>query len=88
MSTAKPTIGWVGLGAMGNGMALHLVKAGYAVKGFDIWPPSIARFAAAGGTPASSLADSAEGAAFYVCMVASAPQAQEALFDGGVVNGM
>ncbi|PYH28957.1 NAD(P)-dependent oxidoreductase [Aspergillus neoniger CBS 115656] len=77
---SKPAIGFVGLGAMGFGMATHLVHEGYPVYGYDVFPASVQRFQAAGGTPASSLRESAEGKSFYVCMVASAPQAQTVLF--------
>ena len=86
---SKPTIGFVGLGAMGFGMATHLVHEGYAVHGYDVFPASVQRFEAAGGIPASSLRGSAENKSFYVCMVASAPQAQKALFGvEGVVQCM
>lgn len=85
---SKPAIGFVGLGAMGFGMATHLVKEGYPVHGFDVFPASVERFKAAGGIPASSLRDSASGKQFYVCMVASAPQVQTVLFgDDGIVSG-
>ncbi|KAL3476056.1 NAD binding domain of 6-phosphogluconate dehydrogenase-domain-containing protein [Aspergillus californicus] len=84
---SKPSVGFVGLGAMGFGMATHLVHEGYTVHGFDVFPASIERFGAAGGTPASSLRESAEGNKFYVVMVASAPQAQSVLFgDEGIVQ--
>lgn len=88
MST-KPTVGFVGLGAMGFGMATHLVKQGYPVKGFDVFEKSRERFREAGGIAVSSLRESAEGSLYYVCMVASAPQAQEVLFnkETGIVNG-
>ncbi|KAJ9265148.1 hypothetical protein DTO212C5_6822 [Paecilomyces variotii] len=87
MST-KPTVGFVGLGAMGFGMATHLVKQGYPVKGFDVFEKSRERFREAGGIAVSSLRESAEGNLYYVCMVASAPQAQEVLFnkETGIVN--
>jgi 3-hydroxyisobutyrate dehydrogenase len=85
---SKPSIGFVGLGAMGFGMATHLVKEGYPVHGYDVFPASVERFSAAGGTPASSLLESAQDKQFYVCMVASAPQAQSVLFgEGGIVKG-
>lgn len=85
----KPAIGFVGLGAMGFGMATHLVNEGYRVHGFDVFPASVDRFHAAGGIAARSLRDSAEAADYYVCMVASAPQVQAVLFgDGGIVQGM
>lgn len=85
---SKPSIGFVGLGAMGFGMATHLVKEGYPVHGFDVFPASVNRFKAAGGIPASSLKESAEGKPYYICMVASAPQAQSVLFgEDGIVSG-
>ncbi|KAL4734510.1 NAD binding domain of 6-phosphogluconate dehydrogenase-domain-containing protein [Aspergillus similis] len=84
---SKPAIGFVGLGAMGFGMATHLVKQGYPVHGFDVFPASVERFKAAGGIPASSLRESAEGKSYYVVMVASSPQAQSVLFaDDGIVQ--
>ncbi|KAL5343036.1 NAD binding domain of 6-phosphogluconate dehydrogenase-domain-containing protein [Aspergillus crustosus] len=84
---SKPSIGFVGLGAMGFGMATHLVKQGYPVHGFDVFPASVERFKAAGGIPASTPRESAEGKSFYIVMVASAPQAQSVLFgDDGIVQ--
>lgn len=86
---SKPAVGFVGLGAMGFGMATHLVKEGYPVSGFDVFPASVERFKEAGGTPASSLKESAEGKQYYICMVASAPQVQSVLFGAdGIVSGM
>jgi len=76
----KPEIGFCGLGAMGFGMATHLIKQGYSVTGFDVYPPTLDRFTKEGGTPASTLAASAKDKPFYICMVATAQQAQQALF--------
>lgn len=88
MST-KPDIGFCGLGAMGFGMATHLVKQGYSVTGFDVYPPSLEKFKAAGGIPSTSLSHSAKDKSFYIIMVASAQQAQPALFDqDGIVNAL
>ncbi|KAF9894768.1 hypothetical protein FE257_006658 [Aspergillus nanangensis] len=86
---SKPAVGFVGLGAMGFGMATHLVKEGYPVHGFDVFPASVERFQAAGGIPAASLKDSAEGKNYYVCMVATAQQAQSVLFaEDGIVQAL
>ncbi|KAJ5160257.1 uncharacterized protein N7482_007261 [Penicillium canariense] len=86
---SKPAVGFVGLGAMGFGMATHLVKEGYPVHGFDVFPASVDRFKTAGGIPASSLQESADGKQYYVCMVASAPQVQSVLFgEGGIVSAL
>lgn len=76
----KPAIGFVGLGAMGFGMATHLVKQGYQVQGYDVFPVSVDRFKQAGGQAATTLGESAKDKEFYVCMVATAAQAQEVLF--------
>jgi 3-hydroxyisobutyrate dehydrogenase len=90
MTSEKPEIGFVGLGAMGFGMATNLVKQGYSVKGYDVFPASVERFKAAGGIPATSLRDSAEGKLYYICMVASAPQVQDVLFnpEKGILDGV
>lgn len=62
-------------------MATHLVKQGYPVKGFDVFLESLERFQGAGGMPTTSLADSASESDYYICMVATAIQAQAALFE-------
>ncbi|KAJ5279701.1 hypothetical protein N7478_005073 [Penicillium angulare] len=86
---SKPSVGFVGLGAMGFGMATHLVKEGYPVHGFDVFPASVEKFKAAGGIPASSLQESASDKMYYICMVASAPQVQSVLFgEGGIVAAL
>ncbi|OAG06795.1 oxidoreductase-like protein [Paraphaeosphaeria sporulosa] len=87
--SSKPAIGFCGLGAMGFGMATHLVKQGYPVTGFDVYAPTLERFSAAGGTPSTSLSESAKDKAYYICMVATAQQAEQALFgDDGIVAGL
>jgi 3-hydroxyisobutyrate dehydrogenase len=86
---SKPAIGFCGLGAMGFGMATHLIKQGYSVTGFDVWGPTLEKFKAAGGTPSNSLSESAKDKQFYICMVATAQQAQTAIFgDDGIVKGL
>ncbi|KAI8937876.1 hypothetical protein NX059_005563 [Plenodomus lindquistii] len=87
--TSKPEIGFCGLGAMGFGMATHLVKQGYSVTGFDVYQPSLDRFKAGGGNPSTSLSESARDKPFYIMMVASQWQAQPALFDkDGIVAAL
>ncbi|KAI0206994.1 NAD binding domain of 6-phosphogluconate dehydrogenase-domain-containing protein [Astrocystis sublimbata] len=78
----KPSIAFIGLGAMGFGMATHLVKQGYPVTGFDVWPPTLERFRAAGGSTAITPAETVRGHQYVVCMVATAAQAQAVLFEG------
>ncbi|KAI2640190.1 NAD binding domain of 6-phosphogluconate dehydrogenase-domain-containing protein [Xylaria nigripes] len=81
-ASAKPDVAFIGLGAMGFGMATYLVKQGYAVTGFDVWSPTLERFRAAGGKTASTPADAVRGHDYVVCMVATAAQAQSVVFDG------
>ena len=74
-------IAFLGLGAMGFGMATNLVKAGHPVTGFDVWGPTLERFLAAGGQTATTPREVVEGAKYVVFMVATAAQVNQALFD-------
>ncbi|KAF9878867.1 ketose-bisphosphate aldolase class-ii family protein [Colletotrichum karsti] len=78
-------IGMIGLGAMGQGMAGSLLRAGFPVHGYDVYEPAIDKFVAAGGkaTKASSPSDAAKGADLLVLMVQNAAQADDALFGSG-----
>jgi 3-hydroxyisobutyrate dehydrogenase len=49
MSSAARTIGFIGLGQMGFGMASNLLKAGHDVLAYDIAAAPCERFAARGG---------------------------------------
>ena len=82
MADGKPPVSFIGLGAMGFGMATHLIKEGYTVTGFDVWAPTLERFRAAGGQTATTPAEAVAGKDFCVCMVATAQQAQSVLIDG------
>jgi 3-hydroxyisobutyrate dehydrogenase len=80
--TSKPDIAFIGLGAMGFGMATNLVKQCYSVTGFDVWGPTLDKFKAAGGLTAPTPAETVKGKDYLVCMVATAQQAQSVLIDG------
>ncbi|KAI1204258.1 NAD binding domain of 6-phosphogluconate dehydrogenase-domain-containing protein [Annulohypoxylon truncatum] len=82
MAETKPEISFIGLGAMGFGMATNLVKRGYKVTGFDVWKPTLERFQAAGGNIATTPVEAVRGKDYCVCMVATAQQAQAVLIDG------
>jgi 3-hydroxyisobutyrate dehydrogenase len=81
--SSKPDIAFIGLGAMGFGMATNLIKQGYSVTGFDVWGPTLDRFKEAGGKPATTPAETVRGKDYCVCMVATAQQAQAVLIEGG-----
>lgn len=90
MSPSHPlNIAFAGLGAMGFGMATHLVSEGHNVTGYDVWEPSLARFKAAGGQVASSPRMASDGMDFFICMVANSQQADTVLFHAqtGAVTG-
>lgn len=80
------TIGFIGLGAMGAGMAANLVKAGLDVTGFDIRGEAVDALKALGGHGAASPAEAARSADILIVMVATADQAESVLFgeDGAV----
>src|SRR5262245_7885666 len=54
MATAGRTVGFIGLGQMGFGMAANLVKAGHDVLAYDVAAEPLARFTAQGGRAARS----------------------------------
>ena len=78
---SKPSVGFIGLGLMGYGMATNLVKKGYKVTGYDISSEALSRFESDGGHAAQTLSEASMGNDYCVCMVASAPQVQSVLFD-------
>ncbi|KAI0842411.1 NAD binding domain of 6-phosphogluconate dehydrogenase-domain-containing protein [Hypoxylon sp. FL0890] len=82
MAESKPEISFIGLGAMGFGMATNLVKRGYRVTGFDVWQPTLEKFQAAGGSIATTPAETVKDKDYCVCMVATAQQAQSVLIEG------
>ncbi len=65
-------IGFVGLGAMGSGMAGSLVKAGFAVRGYDVSAAAIDAFVQAGGAAGRSPAEVARDAELLAIVVATA----------------
>lgn len=81
------TIGFIGLGAMGRYMARNLVKAGYAVRGYDVRADAVRQLAADGGTAAATPAEAARGAELLVVVVFTAAQAEQVLFgDDGAIS--
>jgi 3-hydroxyisobutyrate dehydrogenase len=62
-------IAFIGVGNMGGGMALNLVKAGHEVWAFDLSADALARVVAGGATAAASAVDAATGADVIVTML-------------------
>lgn len=82
------TVGFAGLGAMGQGMAQSLLRAGFTVQGYDINPQAVRALEQAGGQAAPSAAAAAAHADAFVIMVLNAAQADSVLFgvDGAAAN--
>ncbi|WP_329454915.1 2-hydroxy-3-oxopropionate reductase [Streptomyces sp. NBC_01497] len=74
--TDLPKIAWIGLGIMGSPMSENLIKAGYAVAGHTLEREKLERLAAAGGTPAGSIAEAVADADVVVTMVPASPQVE------------
>lgn len=82
-------IGFVGLGNMGMGMALNLVKAGYEVHGLDLVPEKTAHFQAHGGIAAETNCQVGQAADLVFVMVLNGKQAEAVLFgENGLSQGM
>lgn len=62
-------IAFFGLGNMGGGMCANLVKAGHAVRAFDLSAEAVTRAAESGATAAATLAAAADGAEIVVSML-------------------
>lgn len=63
------TVGFVGLGHMGSGMAANLAKKGYAVRAFDLSEDALDNAVVAGCHRADSAGDAARGADAIVTML-------------------
>ncbi|MBX5454112.1 MAG: NAD(P)-dependent oxidoreductase [Acidobacteriia bacterium] len=73
-------VGVIGLGAMGMGVALTLLKKGFAVTGCDLREEARAAFAAAGGAVVARAADLPEALEAVVILVVNEAQERAVLF--------
>lgn len=63
------TVGFIGLGHMGGGMVVNLVKAGHTVHAFDLSAEALDRAAGQGCLPVASAAEAVAGADALVTML-------------------
>jgi len=81
------TIGFIGLGLMGEGFTRRLVEKGYRVIGFDIEAKRVAAAAGWGVSPAKNAADvAAQCDVILCCVINTAAVEDAALGAAGVVN--
>ena len=80
------SVGVIGLGAMGMGMAQSLRRAGHRVHVFDVRAEVAQKFASEGGIACGSLADIAAASDVLVSVVVNAAQTESVLFGDGSAN--
>ena len=87
--TTISTIGFIGVGNMGNPMAANLLKGGFDVTVFDARAETAAAFVAQhGGRAAASLAELAAGRDAIVTMLPDDKVVRRVLLDGGAAAAM
>ena len=80
-------IAFIGLGIMGSPMAVHLVRAGHQVAGYNRSPEKAAPLVDAGGRAAESIADAVRDADVVCLMVPDSPDVSDVLAgEGGVFD--
>lgn len=81
------TIGFIGLGAMGGGMAANIVKAGLKVVVFDILPERVHALTTVGAEAATSPMAVAEAVDRSITMVETTAQTEAVIFgEAGIVQ--
>jgi 4-hydroxybutyrate dehydrogenase/sulfolactaldehyde 3-reductase len=86
MAETIKTIGVIGLGNMGSGMAASLARAGFEVCGFDTAAASAEKTRAAGVTPVTSIAEVAERAEAILTMLPDTPDVEAVLLGADGVH--
>ena len=76
------TIAVFGLGAMGNGMASSILRAGHTTYGFDVVPAQMERFQSQGGAT-GTVAEVAGSLDAVAIVVLNAAQTEAVMFGGG-----
>ncbi len=83
------TVGVIGLGDMGSGLAKNLIKNGFSVTGLDLSEARMAAFREMGGTAATSVAEVGAASDAVFVMVMNGDQAKSVILgDDGIVGHM
>jgi 4-hydroxybutyrate dehydrogenase / sulfolactaldehyde 3-reductase len=85
MSTKNETIGFIGLGAMGRGMAANCIKKGFALVVHDIRPEPVDALVKLGARAAKDLADLAATCSIIVTVLPSGKEVGEIVIGAGGV---
>jgi putative dehydrogenase len=81
------TVGLIGLGAMGGGMAQSLRRAGHVPHVFDVRSDVAQAFARDGGVACGTLAELGAASDVVISVVVNAAQTEAVLFGDGVTPG-
>lgn len=76
------TVAFIGLGNMGGGMAVNLIKAGFKVNAFDLMEANLKAAAEAGCTPVDCAKKAVEGADYVVSMLPNGAIVESVYIDG------
>lgn len=89
MATKDETIGFIGLGAMGRGMASNCVKKGFKLVVHDINPAPVEALVKLGATAAKSVADVAKACSIVITVLPTGKEVGEiVLGSSGVLANM
>jgi 3-hydroxyisobutyrate dehydrogenase-like beta-hydroxyacid dehydrogenase len=87
-ASRKDTVGFIGMGMMGGGMAANLLKKGFAVVGHDVNPARNKLLQGKGAVIADGPAAVARAAAKVICMVETTAQAEAVILGpNGIAEG-
>ena len=82
-------VGYIGLGRMGRGMALNLVKGGYEVVVYDRSDEALAALVSAGAKAATSVGDVARSVDVIFTSLPGPPEVEEVIFgDEGLLSNI
>ena len=85
----QPTVGYIGLGIMGRGMAHNLLKAGYTLNVWNRTASRMDELASAGATPRTSPADVAAHSDIIIICVSDTPDVVAVIAGvDGVLQGL
>lgn len=81
------TIGFIGLGIMGRPMAKNLLRAGYALKVYDLNQDAVKDLEASGAKAAASISDIAQSCPVIITMLPNSPHVKSVVLgEGGVYD--
>jgi len=86
---AKETIGFIGLGNMGHNMGMNLLKSGYNLVVYDVYPEAMEPFKSLGATAVTTPKLVAQQVTKIVTMLPSSPDVKE-VYNGenGILRGV